>query len=74
MLLLALDLSAPRSPGASMALGPRQRKACRRELDLPTKSHHFLSGVPYHQHLGKAYDASRLGADVREDVPEESRV
>ena len=45
------------------------------EPDLPTKSHHFFSGVPYHQHLGKAYDASRLG-DVKEheDAPEESRV
>jgi isocitrate lyase len=45
------------------------------EADLPTKSHHFFSGVPYHQHLGKAYDASRLG-DVREheDVPDQTRV
>ncbi len=44
------------------------------EPDLPTKSHHFFSGVPYHQHLGKAYDASRLGGDVKEDVPEATRV
>ncbi|MBI2325595.1 MAG: isocitrate lyase/PEP mutase family protein [Chloroflexi bacterium] len=44
------------------------------EPDLPTKSHHFFSGVPYHQHVGKAYDAGRLGADVKEDVPEETRV
>jgi isocitrate lyase len=45
------------------------------EPDLPTKSHHFFSGVPYHQHLGKSYDASRLG-DVREheDAPDETRV
>ncbi len=45
------------------------------EKDLPTKSHHFFSGVPYHQHLGKAYDASRLG-DVREHeaAPEDARV
>jgi isocitrate lyase len=44
------------------------------EPDLPTKSHHFFSGVPYHHHLGKAYEAARLGAEVREDVPEETRV
>jgi isocitrate lyase len=45
------------------------------EADLPTKSHHFFSGVPYHQLLGKEFDASRLG-DVREheDAPEASRV
>lgn len=44
------------------------------EKDLPSKSHHFLSGVPYHQHIGEAYGAGRLGRDVREDVPEETRV
>lgn len=46
------------------------------EPDLPTKSHHFWSGVPYHQHVGEAYGASRLGGDVREheDAPQESRV
>jgi len=35
---------------------------------------HFFSGVPCHQHLGKTFDASRLGGEVREDVPEEKRV
>ena len=46
------------------------------EKDLPTKSHHFFSGVPYHQHLGATYAASRLGGGVKEheDAPEESRV
>lgn len=46
------------------------------EPDLPTKSHHFFSGVPYHQHVGELYGASRLGADVREheDAPQEARV
>lgn len=45
------------------------------EPDLPSKSHHFFSGVPYHQHVGKAYDAGRLG-DVKEHeaAPEETRV
>ena len=44
------------------------------ESDLPTKSHHFFSGVPYHQHVGEVYGASRLGGDVREDVEEDTRV
>lgn len=44
------------------------------EAGLPTKSHHVFSGVPYHQLLGDAYDASRLGGEVREEVPEDSRV
>jgi isocitrate lyase len=46
------------------------------EADLPTKSHHFFSGVPYHQHVGEVYGASRLGGDVREheSAPEDARV
>ncbi len=44
------------------------------EKDLPTKSHHFFTGVPYHQAMGEAYSAGRLGRAVREDVPEETRV
>lgn len=44
------------------------------EKDLPSKSHHFFSGVPYHQLMGEAYAAGRLGGAVREDVPEETRV
>ncbi|MDE3111366.1 MAG: isocitrate lyase/PEP mutase family protein [Chloroflexota bacterium] len=44
------------------------------EKDLPSKSHHFFTGVPYHQLMGEAYAAGRLGATVREDVPEETRV
>jgi 2-methylisocitrate lyase-like PEP mutase family enzyme len=46
------------------------------EKDLPTKSHHFFTGVPYHQAMGEAYSAGRLGRAVREqhEVPEETRV
>ncbi len=44
------------------------------EKDLPTKSHHFFTGVPYHQAMGEVYSAGRLGRAVREDVPEETRV
>jgi isocitrate lyase len=38
--------------------------------DIPTRSHHQFSGVPYHHLLGKAYDAARLGAEFVEDLPE----
>ena len=44
------------------------------EADLPTKSHHFFTGVPYHQLLGEEYGSSRLGREVKEDTPEETRV
>ncbi len=46
------------------------------EKDLPSKSHHFFTGVPYHQLLGEVYGAGRLGRDVREHqtAPEETRV
>ncbi len=39
--------------------------------DFPTRSHHFFSGVPYHHLVGKAYDASRLGAEFTEKLPED---
>jgi isocitrate lyase len=42
--------------------------------DFPTKSHHFFSGVPYHHLVGKMYDASRLGQEFVEDLPEEKVV
>ena len=42
--------------------------------DFPTKSHHFFSGVPYHQLVGKAYDAARLGHEFVEDLPSEKVV
>ena len=44
------------------------------EADLPTKSHHFFTGVPYHQLLGEEYGSSRLGREVKEETPEETRV
>lgn len=46
-----------------------QRKEWADGLDVPTKSHHFFSGVPYHHLLGKAYDAARLGREFVEDLP-----
>ena len=42
--------------------------------DLPTKSHHFFSGVPYHHVVGKAYDAARMGTEFVEALPEEKVV
>jgi isocitrate lyase len=34
--------------------------------DIPTRSHHQFSGVPYHHLLGKAYGAARLGSEFAE--------
>lgn len=47
-----------------------QRKEWAEGADYPTRSHHFFSGVPYHLLVGKAYDASRLGQEFVEDIPE----
>jgi isocitrate lyase len=38
--------------------------------DIPTRSHHQFSGVPYHHLVGKAYDAARLGVEFVEHLPE----
>ena len=42
--------------------------------DLPTKSHHFFSGVPYHHLVGKAYDADRLGPEFVERISKDKIV
>jgi isocitrate lyase len=42
--------------------------------DIPTKSHHFFSGVPYHHVVGKQYDAARLGVEFMEELPEDKVV
>jgi isocitrate lyase len=36
--------------------------------DIPTKSHHLFSGVPYHQHVGQQYGATRLSEDMDEHL------
>jgi 2-methylisocitrate lyase-like PEP mutase family enzyme len=36
--------------------------------DIPTKSHHLFTGVPYHQHVGKEYGATRLSEDMNEHL------
>lgn len=38
--------------------------------DIPTKSHQFFSGVPYHHLVGKMHDGARLGEEFVEDLPE----
>jgi len=51
-----------------------QRKEWAPDTDFPTRSHHLFSGVPYHHHLGKAYDAPRLGSEFEEPLPEKAVV
>jgi len=48
-----------------------QRREWADGSDVPTRSHHQFSGVPYHHLLGTAYDAARLGADFVEELPAE---
>jgi isocitrate lyase len=41
-----------------------QRKEWTKGADIPTRSHHLFTGVPYHQQVGQEYGASRLGESV----------
>ncbi len=47
-----------------------QRREWAPGLDMPTRSHHQFSGVPYHHLVGKAYDGARLGQEFVEDLPD----
>jgi isocitrate lyase len=51
-----------------------QRKEWAHGIDVPTRSHHLFSGVPYHQLVGTDYDAARLGARFAEHLPDEKVV
>jgi isocitrate lyase len=51
-----------------------QRREWAEGTDIPTRSHHHFSGVPYHHLLGKAYDAARLGSEFVEKVADEKVV
>ncbi|MDP9319699.1 MAG: isocitrate lyase/PEP mutase family protein [Chloroflexota bacterium] len=51
-----------------------QRQEWAPGTDVPTKSHHFFSGVPYHHLVGKHYDAARLGTDFAEHLSAEKVV
>ncbi len=64
------------------AMGERQqegyRELQRREwaegADVPTRSHHLFSGVPYHQAMGEVYGAERLGSGVDQHLAAEKVV
>ncbi len=48
-----------------------QRREWEGAREVPTRSHHQFSGVPYHHLVGKAYDAARLGSEFVEELDEE---
>ncbi|MGH2456621.1 MAG: isocitrate lyase/PEP mutase family protein [Candidatus Limnocylindria bacterium] len=48
-----------------------QRREWQEGTDVPTRSHHLFSGVPYHHLMGRAYDAARLGSEFAEDLPDD---
>jgi isocitrate lyase len=45
-----------------------QRKEWAPGADIPTRSHHLFTGVPYHQHLSHVYGASRLSEELDEHL------
>jgi len=45
-----------------------QRKEWAEGVDVPTRSHHNFTGVPYHHHVGREYGASRLNGDMDEHL------
>jgi isocitrate lyase len=45
-----------------------QRKEWAPGADIPTRSHHLFSGVPYHQHVGHEYGASRLSEELGQEL------
>jgi isocitrate lyase len=51
-----------------------QRQEWAEGLDLPSRSHHLFSGVPYHHALGELYGAARLSRDVQEELREAAAV
>ena len=45
-----------------------QRKEWAEGADIPTRSHHLFTGVPYHHHVGHEYGASRLSENLDEHL------
>ena len=45
-----------------------QRKEWDESHDIPTRSHHLFTGVPYHHHVGEQYDKKHFGAGVSENL------
>jgi len=64
MSTLLADLKQSKEEGY-MAL---QRKEWADGADVPTKSHHLFTGVPYHHHVGREYGASRLNGNLDEHL------
>src|SRR5207253_2883670 len=58
-----LDLAIERDEQAYVDI---QRREWATGDDIPTKSHHLFTGVPYHQVMGETMGASRLGKFDRE--------
>jgi len=49
-----------------------QKKEWDAKDDIPTRSHHLFTGVPYHQLMGEVMGASRLGAKFDEKLGEKA--
>src|SRR2546421_4337498 len=64
MSILLEDLQQSKEEGY-MAL---QRKEWDAGADIPTRSHHLFTGVPYHHHVGQEFGASRLSQDMDEHL------
>jgi len=45
-----------------------QRREWADGADIPTRSHHLFTGVPYHQHVGHVFGAARLSEDIDEHL------
>ncbi len=45
-----------------------QRKEWAEGADVPTRSHHLFTGVPYHHHVGHEFGASRLSESLDEHL------
>jgi isocitrate lyase len=46
-----------------------QRREWENKGDVPPRSHHTFSGVPYHHLMGEEYSSARLGRDFVEELP-----
>ena len=51
-----------------------QRREWQEGRDIPTRSHHEFSGVPYHHLVGEQYGTSRLGWQFVEDLSDDKVV
>jgi 2-methylisocitrate lyase-like PEP mutase family enzyme len=51
-----------------------QKKEFAEGADFPSKSHHFMSGVPMHHVVGDMYESARLGGKFVEELPDDKVV